>query len=168
MARLNDRIHPARQVIMRLPDTDPRRDPWTGVPMAAGRNLDDETIDENVALLPPLGKTPAELNAELSEPIRPEDYLEEEAHEESDRDWVQFTLSDILVLMTAAGVALGGVRFLPGGIFALLGGVAAVLFLVIFSDGQISRPRFRNIAVGLVTFYVVAIVAVIVNTAWSA
>ena len=70
MPQSNDHIHPARQVVMRLPDTDPDKDPWSGAAIESGRNLSDDTpIDENVPLMPPLGKSPAELNAQFAKPI---------------------------------------------------------------------------------------------------
>mgnify|MGYP006908277015 CR=1 FL=1 len=169
MPETNDRIHPARQVIMRLPDTDPTKDPWSGTPLESGRNLDDDTpLDENVAVLPPKGKTPAQIEAELTEPVAVDDLEDEDDPAEAERTWRQFTLADILVFMTAVGIALGGVRFVPTGIFALFAGVVTLLFLVLVGDRQISPRRFRNIVVGLVTFYVVATIATIVHTIWAA
>ena len=169
MTKERGQIHPARQVVMRLPDTDPNKDPWTGAAIDdPGRNLpDDSPIDENVSLLPPLGKTCAEVEAELTEPVRPEDYLPLVDEQESDHNWLQFTLSDILILMTACGVALGGARLLPTGLFALLAGLITLLFLAVVRDQQISRPRFRTIVIGLMTIYLVSTAASIGMTLWQ-
>ena len=117
---------------MRLPDTDPDKDPWTGAAIESGRNLADETpIDESVPLMPPLGKTPAEIGAALTDPIKPEDLVDEGSGEESDQQWLQFTLGDMLILMTAVGVALAGPQLLPPGVFALVAGAGTALFLML-------------------------------------
>ena len=153
---------------MRLPDTDTDKDPWSGAAIDSGRNLPDETpIDENVSLMPALGKTPAEIGAELTEPLEPEELLEDSADEGSDRDWMQFSIGDVLILMAAAGASLGTVRFLPPAIFALLAGGATVLFLMIARESQISRPRFRTIVLGLITIYLVGIISAIVRSVWA-
>ena len=136
--------------------------------MESGRNLADETpIDENVLLMPPLGKTPAEIGASLTDPIKPEDLVDENSGEESDQQWLQFTLGDILILMTAVGVALAGPQLLPSGVFALVAGAGTALFLMLVRDRQISPARFRTIVIGLLTIYLVATVATIVTTVWA-
>ena len=153
---------------MRLPDTDPDKDPWTGAAIESGRNLVDETpIDESVPLMPPLGKTPAEIGAALAEPIKPEDLVDEDSSDESDQQWLQFSLADVLILMAAVGIALAGPQILPPGVFVLIAGAGTALFLMFARDREISRARFRTIVVGLLTLYVVATVATIVATAWS-
>ena len=162
-----DHIEPSRQVIMRFPDTDPNKDPWSGAAIETGRNFDDDTpIDENVGLMPPLGKSSAELQSELTPPINP-DNIEIEQEDDPDQQWLQFSLRDVLILTTAACISLGAVRLLPPGIFALVAGGATLLFLLIAREQDISIPRFRAITVGLVTLYLIAMVGAIVQSAWG-
>jgi hypothetical protein len=140
---------------MRLPDTDSAKDPWTGAPISGGRNFDEaDAIDDNVALAPPEGKSQAELLEELEgrkyeladevepAPLRP-----------------QFSLAELLVLMTIAAVGLAGARALPAAPLACLVGIMGFAAMWLIGQWQI-RNRWVHLAVwGLLLIYVIAAVA---------
>jgi prepilin-type N-terminal cleavage/methylation domain-containing protein len=159
-------INPAMRVVMRLPATDATKDPWTGAPITSGRNFADESaIDENVALAPPEGKSPAELYGELEG----KRLADEIAQREAELAAVvppkpQFTLTELLVVTTIAGVGLGGARVLPAGAFACLVGTMAVGALWLSGYWQI-RSRWAQVAVwSLVGMYVIAAIVAIVRS----
>ena len=166
MPHRKDHIEPSRQVIMHLPNTDPTKDPWTGAAIEQGRNLSDDTpIDENVSLMPALGKTPAEMGSELSPPINADDIVIE--REAADQPILQFSMWDLVILMTAAAGALGAVRILPPVLFALVAGAVTLVFLFIAHEQPISTTRLRTITIGLVTIYLFAMLGAILQTAWA-
>ncbi|MCA9266929.1 MAG: hypothetical protein KDA41_00585, partial [Planctomycetales bacterium] len=136
-------IDPQMRVVMRLPGDDHGKDPWTGRPQGGERNLTDDTeIDENVAVRPPVGKTPAEVFAEHSEPPSLDDPL---AVYEAPALVPQFSLQEILLLTTMAAVGFGGARALPAAPFACLVGVLAFVFLAVTTAANV-RNRWVHVA----------------------
>ena len=153
---------------MRLPDTDTSKDPWTGAAIESGRNLPDETpIDENVTLMPPLGKTAAEVGAELADPIRPEDLLDKQPEDEFSVESVQFSLRDMLILMTIAGVGLAALRWLSPAPMAVVAGAVTLVFLWATHDQRLRGTWLRLTGLGLLTIYLIATASAIVRSLWS-
>ena len=168
MSENQKRIQPSRQVIMRLPDTDASRDPWSGAAIETGRNLPDEApIDEDVNLMPPLGKTAAEVGAELADPIRPEDLVDKSHDDEFARDWMQFSLRDVMILTTIGAVGLASVRWLPPAPLAVVAGTVTLVFLWITHEQRMHNRATRLIGLGLLTLYLIATAAAIVNSWWA-
>lgn len=166
-----DRIEPSRRSVMRLADTDPDKDPWTGAARQTGRNLADEApLDENVALLPPLGKTPAQLGAELqrreTENIEAlvARQLEQERAQADARP--QFSLRQLLLLMTAASIGLAGVRLLPPGLFALAAGGLALLLLWLTTQYEIKQRWVHALGLAALSIYAASFVAAVVKAWW--
>lgn len=154
-------INPAMRVVMRLPETDATKDPWTGAPNTRGRNFVDESaIDENVALAAPEGKSPAEVLDELEGPQRFE-YVSEVADAPLKP---QFTLAELMILTTVAAVGLAGARVLPAGPFACLVGILGFVAMWLTGHYQI-RHRWAQLGVwGLILMYVVVAAFAIIRS----
>jgi hypothetical protein len=152
-------IRPAQRVVMRTPDTDITKDPWTGAPITSGRNCEDPSlVDENTRLAPAEGKSSAQLLEELEGP-RDERALAQQEVEPPARP--QFSLAELLVLTTIAAVGLAGARALPAGPFACLVGVLGFAAMWLTGHWQI-RNRWVHLGVwGLVMIYVIAAAAAI-------
>lgn len=159
-------INPAMRVVLRLPQTDAAKDPWTGAPITSGRNFANESaIDENVALAPPEGKSAAELYDEL-EGRRKVEVIEQQLAELANQapPRPQFTIAEMLAFMTIAALGFGGVRVLPPGPFACF--VGAIGFVALWLTGRWQvRSRWAHVVVyGLLAMYVCAVVAAIARS----
>ena len=158
-------IHPAQRVVMRLPQSDATKDPWTGAPVTSGRNFDDPSlVDENTPLAPPEGKSPAQLLNELEGPEFYDKIAANMAKLADERPAKpQFSLAELLILTTIAAVGLAGVRVLPAAPLAGLVGILAFVAMWLTGHWQI-RHRWVHLAVwGLVMIYAIAAVAAIVR-----
>jgi hypothetical protein len=159
-------INPAMRVVLRLPTSDQTKDAWTGAPITSGRNFADESaIDENVALAPPEGKSPAELYDELEGRRAVEEIEKQIAALANQRPpKPQFSVAELFVFMTVAAVGLGCVRVLPAGPFACL--VGAIGFVAMWLTGHWQvRSRWVHVVVySLLVMYVLAVIAAVVRS----
>jgi len=103
----------------------------------------------------PEGKSAAEIQAEFRPPPAPD--------EEEPEPQFQFTLLDLGLLTTFAAIGLAGARWLPGGYFATLAGVLAVITAVVGLIYQPGNRTARLLVWGMATIYVFAAIAAAVN-----
>jgi len=164
------RIGPPRRVVMRLPDTDSGKDLWTGAAQPSEGELDDEaalaenaSIDENVPLMPPLGRTPAEVQAEWSEYPILEQVLAEQRRIEAERP-LQFTIGELLMLMTMAAIGLAGLRWFPPVWMSLTMGAMTVGFLWATTRYEIRNRAVHVAGWSMLSIYFVSLIAAIART----
>jgi hypothetical protein len=160
------RIHPAARVVMRLPGNNKDLDPWTGTERSRGPNHDESNpaFDENVGLTPPLGKTCAEVEAELRPPPRLDNPCVDPYLDEVNGPWYQFSLKELIFLTTLVAVGAAGARLLPPAPLACLVGV--MTFAVMWFTTAIRvRNRWVHVASwGLLAIYVIAAIVALVRT----
>ncbi len=157
----SQRIGPPTWVVMRLPGDKREGPPPANAAENSASKLPD--LDENVGLLPPEGKSRAELNAELFEPP---DLHDPYADPESSLA-PRFTISDLLLLTTFAAVGMAGVRVLPPAPLAAFIGVITFFFFWLTSIYQVRGRWFRMAGWALATIYLIASAGAMVQSWWQ-
>ncbi len=105
-------------------------------------NHEPEPTEDEYPILPPdpdaLEYKPA-LYREL-----PEEFPEEQTEPEA-REFLQFSLAELFVVVTVAAMVLGIVTSLPGGSLKMIAGAAGLGVLASFVTLQLCQPRWRII-----------------------
>ena len=129
---------------------------------AGGPGLEGGDEGEEYTLAPPHAKSPDEilvsmLDPELVKRAKNPPPLQESASK--GRMKLQFSLRQMLIIITFASVGLAGAKILPQGVFVFLVGCLVVVLLFALSQLDIEEPVFRWVFVGIVTVYVTAALA---------
>jgi hypothetical protein len=161
-------IHPAMRVVMRLPGNNKDVDPWTGAERSHGPNHDesDPAFDENVGLMPPLGKTPGEVEAELSPPPRLDNPYVDPYAEPAGGPWYQFSIKELIFLTTLVAVGAAAARVLPPAPLACLVGVITFAVMWFTSAVQVRKRWVHVTCWGLLAMYLVTTMVALVRS-WS-
>lgn len=127
-----------------------------------GLRFENDDDGEEYTLAPPHAKSPDEVLVSMLDPDLVERAKNPPPLKESrnkDRIKLQFSLRQMLAIVTFASVGLAGTQILPWGVFAFLVGVFVLVLLFALSQFDIEDPVSRWVFVGVVTVYVTAALA---------
>ena len=129
---------------------------------AGGPGLEGDDEGEEYTLAPPHAKSPDEILVSMLDPELVKRAKNPSPLQESttkDRMKLQFSLRQMMIIITFAAMGLAGAKILPNGVFVFLVGCLVMVLLFALSQLDIEDSVSRWVFLGVVTVCVAAALA---------